>query len=114
MLICRFVYLLQALSALTQQMLVRAGEDVIDQRTSSIGLVVKQFCNRQVQLNTVVQQTMSDVSQYATNLTVTIYLYEVKPPYNSSFTLKEIPGMYMYKHRHRRGKHQIKEILIKV
>lgn len=72
MLICRFVYLLQALSALTQQMLVRAGEDVIDQRTSSIGLVVKQFCNRQVQLNTVVQQTMSDVSQYATNLTVTI------------------------------------------
>lgn len=57
----RFVYLLQALSALTQQMLVRAGEDVIDQRTSSIGLVVKQFCNRQVQLNTVVQQTMSDI-----------------------------------------------------
>lgn len=112
--ICRFVYLLQALSALTQQMLVRAGEDVIDQRTSSIGLVVKQFCNRQVQLNTVVQQTMSDVSQYATNLRVTIYLYEVKLPYNSSFTLKEIPAMYMYKHRHRRGKHQIKEILIKV
>ena len=59
----RFVYLLQALSSLTQQILVRAGEDVTDQRTSSIGLVVKQFCNRQVQLNTVVQQTMSDVSQ---------------------------------------------------
>ncbi|XP_061198305.1 coiled-coil domain-containing protein 157-like [Saccostrea echinata] len=57
----RFVFLLQTLSTLTQQMLVRAGEDITDQRTSSIGLVVKQFCNRQVQLNTVVQQTMSDI-----------------------------------------------------
>ncbi|XP_048760038.2 coiled-coil domain-containing protein 157-like [Ostrea edulis] len=57
----RFIYLLQALSALTRQMLLRAGEDMTDQGASSIGLVIKQFCNRQVQLNTVVQQTMSEI-----------------------------------------------------
>lgn len=44
-------------------MLNRAGEEITDSSSSSVGLAVKQYCNKQVQLQTVVQQTMSDVSR---------------------------------------------------
>ncbi|CAC5396967.1 unnamed protein product [Mytilus coruscus] len=57
----RFIYLVQTLSSFTKTMLNRAGEEITDSSSSSVGLAVKQYCNKQVQLQTVVQQTMSDI-----------------------------------------------------
>ncbi|CAG2195537.1 unnamed protein product [Mytilus edulis] len=51
----------QTLSSFTKTMLNRAGEEISDSSSSSVGLAVKQYCNKQVQLQTVVQQTMSDI-----------------------------------------------------
>ena len=43
-------------------MLNKAGGETTEANSSSVGLAVKQYCNKQIQLHTLVQQTMSDVS----------------------------------------------------
>ncbi|XP_060064731.1 coiled-coil domain-containing protein 157-like [Ylistrum balloti] len=57
----RFVYLMQTLSAYNKQTMSRGGIDLTDTSSTSVGLVVKQYCNRQIQLQTMLQQTMSDI-----------------------------------------------------
>ncbi|OWF50254.1 coiled-coil domain-containing protein 157-like [Mizuhopecten yessoensis] len=57
----RFVYLMQTLSAYNKQTMSRGGVDLADTANTSVGLVVKQYCNRQIQLQTMLQQTMSDI-----------------------------------------------------
>ncbi|KAJ8312417.1 hypothetical protein KUTeg_009790 [Tegillarca granosa] len=56
----RFLYLIQVLSTFTKQMIAKSGNEIQDSNYTSIGLTVKQCCSRQIQLQTVVQQTMSD------------------------------------------------------
>ncbi|XP_033747469.1 coiled-coil domain-containing protein 157-like [Pecten maximus] len=57
----RFVYLMQTLSAFNKQTMARGGVDLADNSNTSVGLVVKQYSNRQIQLQTMLQQTMSDI-----------------------------------------------------
>lgn len=57
----RFVYLMQTLSAFNKQTMSRGGVDLADTSNTSVGLVVKQYSNRQIQLQTMLQQTMSDI-----------------------------------------------------
>ena len=53
---------MQTLSAFAKGMLTRAGGEITESNSSSVGLAVRQYCNKQIQLHTLVQQTMSDVS----------------------------------------------------
>ena len=53
---------MQTLSAFAKGMLTRAGGEITESNSSSVGLAVKQYYNKQIQLHTLVQQTMSDVS----------------------------------------------------
>lgn len=57
----RFIYLVQTLSAFAKGMLTRAGGEITESNSSSVGLAVRQYCNKQIQLHTLVQQTMSDI-----------------------------------------------------